>query len=603
MKKNKNNKFAEPLIGNRKWTRIYLLLLILIPFALYIRVTNFQFSKFDDTDIIFAHYDVLSSLKNVDQAFKRDAYMEVSKSPFYRPLQTVSFMVDSQIGGRDPWSYHLSNLLLHVLTVVALFFFLNKIGIKLETSFLMALLFSVHPMFTNAVAWIPARGDLLLGLFSLLTFITYFAYYENFKNCWFFLHTIVFLLALFSKESAVLLPVLILIYLFLASGKKLTLNRIMPFLAVWLISELFYFYIRFSVIKVNLSPKLFGFIPFIKNLPVLPITFGKLFIPYNLNTIPVYNMPSITVGLLVLISFILITFKIKHREKGKIIWGALWFLIFTIPPMLFRSNLADFGMDYFEFRAYLPAMGLLVIIGVMADEVMKRDSVYTIIYAAIPVIILFGIIAFIHLSAFYDWKSFLNTAVKISPNNAVAFNERGFEYLVDGNYDKALEDFKSAVKICPLYCSPYYNEGIIYYNADDPVKAEHAFSMAIKYDSLWNAKSSFGYRAIYHLAEEKAALKKYDEAILLLKYTEAGYKVSAEVYRTFGSVYYAVAKYDSAVYYYSKAIDIEPNSGEAYFQRGNAYSKLNKSFETENDWAESKKLGFRDTASEKEKDK
>jgi len=588
--KTKNSE--KPLPREKSWTRIYLLLLILIPFALYIRVTNFQFSKLDDTDIIFAHYDVLSSLKNIDQAFTHDAYMESTKSAFYRPMQTVSFMVDSQISGREPWGYHLSSLLLHILTVIALFFFLKKLGIKEEISFLLCLLFSVHPMFANTVSWIPARGDLLLGIFSLLSFITFINYHNNHKKHWIIFHTCFFLLALFSKESAVFLPVLFLVYFYFASGRKIVLKNVIPFLSIWVISEIIYNYARNNVLKVNLPPKLFGVIPFTKNLPAIPIIFGKLFIPYNLNTIPVYDNISIIMGAIILIGFIFITFKSMSRNNWKVILGALWFMLFIIPPMLFRSNLADFGMDYFEFRAYLPSIGILMIIGIMLEPLSKRHSSFNLLYIGMPTVFILAIIAYNHSSDYYDWKTFLNTAIKISPNNAVAFNERGVEYLVGGNNDKALEDFKSAVNICPLYSSPYYNEGIIYHNTNDSINAESAFSNAIRYDSLWNSKSSFGYKAIYHLAEEKIILNKYDEAIILLKIVDSRFKAGADVYNTFGSVYYAAAKYDSAIYYYSKAIDIDLNDGEAYYLRGNAYSKKNKSIEAEYNWSEAKKLGF-----------
>src|ERR1035437_8008108 len=220
MKRNKKNKQTGNIRANKNKLILYLLFLVVVPSVLYFRVVNFNFTNLDDKNIIVEHYDTVGDINKIKEAFNLDAFMSNKGYLFYRPVQNISFMLDAQFGGKEPWGYHLSNILIHILTVIALFFFLKKIRIKSEISFLLSLLFSIHPLFTNAVAWIPARGDLLLGLFTLLSFITFLEYSESRKIIYFILHSFVFLVAVFSKETAVLLPVVILFYLYFAAREK-----------------------------------------------------------------------------------------------------------------------------------------------------------------------------------------------------------------------------------------------------------------------------------------------------------------------------------------------------------------------------------------------
>jgi len=115
-------------------------------------------------------------------------------------------MIDAHISSEKPWGYHFSNILCHILTVIALFFLLRIAGIKDNLSFLLALLFSVHPLFTEAIVWIVGRGDILAGLFRTISLILFIKYNETKKILYLILHSFSFVLALFSKEVSIALP-------------------------------------------------------------------------------------------------------------------------------------------------------------------------------------------------------------------------------------------------------------------------------------------------------------------------------------------------------------------------------------------------------------
>jgi len=97
--------------------------------------------------------------------------MQSNGNDFYRPLQSITFIMDAAISGTDPSSYHLTNIILHWMAVCSFLGLLLVLGVNRRFSFFIALLYAVHPLFVQAVAWIPGRGDLLLCLFRLLAFI------------------------------------------------------------------------------------------------------------------------------------------------------------------------------------------------------------------------------------------------------------------------------------------------------------------------------------------------------------------------------------------------------------------------------------------------
>jgi protein O-mannosyl-transferase len=193
-------------------------------------------------------------------------------------------MIDTQMNSATLLVYHLSNLLYHILTVIVLFFLLRKLGIEDNKSFFISLLFSVHPLFTDAIAWIPGRGDLLAVLFCSISFLS-FMYYDSTKNRWFFFfHSAAFLLALFSKEISVFLPIAMIYCYWFCFNNKYKIKALVPFLLAWNFSVFSFFFFRYIN---HITQKRLSFGAFINNLKVIPTFLGKLVIPLNLSPLPI----------------------------------------------------------------------------------------------------------------------------------------------------------------------------------------------------------------------------------------------------------------------------------------------------------------------------
>ena len=198
----------EQLKNNRCW---HICFLIILPVIIYVQSVNFDYTNFDDNGIILQKFDIVGNIHKIDTAFKVDAFFN-KNGDFYRPVQNVSFMLDAQVSGSKLWMFHITNLLIHILTCISLYYFLRFLSLKKYTAFLLALLFAVHPLFASGVGWVPSRGDILIGLFGIQLFMTFGMYFKTGRLIYLVLHVLLFLVTLFTKETAVIFPVFLLYY-------------------------------------------------------------------------------------------------------------------------------------------------------------------------------------------------------------------------------------------------------------------------------------------------------------------------------------------------------------------------------------------------------
>jgi protein O-mannosyl-transferase len=153
-----------------------------------------------DDEALVVQNPIIRSPAGLLNAFTSDLYSGVDfGSNFYRPLQAVSYLWDYHFWRLDPYGYHLTNIALQILVSFLVFLFSFNFVKKREVAFGAALLFALSPLNTEAVTYISGRADMLLGLFLLSSFLLFIRGYRFFS--W-----IAFILALLSKELAVVFP-------------------------------------------------------------------------------------------------------------------------------------------------------------------------------------------------------------------------------------------------------------------------------------------------------------------------------------------------------------------------------------------------------------
>ena len=172
-----------PAVPVPRWVRFWPLYIALSVVAVYSTALSFNFIGFDDMEILKHRYFIIGDLSKIKVAFTTDAFLGTNGS-FYRPLQTVSFMLDAFIGGPTPFIYHLTNLVLCIVSSLCVYWLLLTLGYQRLLSLLLALLFALHPMFVPMVAWVPTRGDLLLTIFVIISFVLFIKSFRANRPGW-----------------------------------------------------------------------------------------------------------------------------------------------------------------------------------------------------------------------------------------------------------------------------------------------------------------------------------------------------------------------------------------------------------------------------------
>ena len=547
---------------NKAW--IHLSLLIVLPLIIYVQAVKFDYTNFDDNGIILQKFDVVGNIHKIDTVFHTDAFFN-SNGDFYRPVQNLSFMLDAQVSREKLWMFHITNLLIHILTCISLYFFLMFLKLKRYTAFLLSLLFAVHPLFASGVGWIPSRGDILIGLFGIHLFLTFVKYMTTGKFYYIVLHFILFLITIFTKETTVLFPFFFLYYYFLILKKEFNIKKLLPIGIVWAAIFVFFYILRKKVVAGSgATVDVLGIIPFFKNNQVIPTIIGKFFIPLNLSTFPLYDNASTIIGIVFMIALAYLTFEYSKDKKWAVLMGLLWFLFFAIPPTIYRLENADTFFNYLEHRTYLPMIGLVIIVGFFLDEHLESPVFakrFTWFY--IPLVAAFMVLAWIHCADYKDNISVSSRAAAMG--NPAGLSMRAGMYIDKGDTTLAMADMNRAIELNPKDANMFFSRGRIRAKMNDHEGAEQDFSLAI----MLNPGMINAYLA---RSVEKRALKKYESAFrdvyMASKYDTANPKL----YCSFGNLFIAVKDYNNAITSFTRAIHFQPHYAEAY--NNMAYAKV-----------------------------
>ena len=562
----KVNKFSfKDILKNKVWFHIGLL--ILLPLIIYVQSVKFDYTNFDDNGIILQKFDVVGNIHKIDTVLHTDAFFN-STGDFYRPVQNLSFMLDAQVSREKLWMFHITNLLIHILTCISLYFFLQFLSLKRYTAFLLSLLFAVHPLFASGVGWIPSRGDILIGLFGLNLFLTFGKYFTTGKFYYFILHVVLFLITIFTKETTVLFPFFLLYYYFLILKKDFnfkSIKKLIPFGVCWAACFIVFYILRKKVVaNSGATVDVLGIIPFFKNNQVIPTIIGKFFIPFNLSTFPLYDNISTIIGIICMIALVYLTFEYSKDKKWAVLMGLLWFLFFAIPPTIYRLENADTFFNYLEHRTYLPMIGIVVIIGFFLDEHLTSalfSKRFTWFY--IPLIIVFSVLAWIHCADYKDNISVSSRAAILG--NPAGLSMRAGMYIDKGDTTNAMQDMDKAIELNPKDPNMFFSRGRIKAKMNDHEGAEQDFSLAISLNpGMINAYLA---RSV-----EKRALKKYESAFRDIFMASKYDSMNPKVYCSFGNLFIAVKDYGNAITGFTKAISLQRNYAEAYNNR--AYAKV-----------------------------
>jgi Tfp pilus assembly protein PilF len=582
---------------------VVMLGLAAVTMTAYWRVRDLSFVNYDDTSYVTSNPQVQTGLSwtNVKWAFT------TVEAANWHPLTWLSHLVDGQLYGLDPAGHHLTSLLIHVANVLLLFWVLQWITRALWPSAFVAALFALHPLNVESVAWVAERKNLLSTLFWIVAIAAY-AWYARAPG-WkrYLLVMLLFALGLMSKPMVITLPFALLLLDYWPLGRlaaprsekgssddqhiKAKKKPPLPLTegysarsASGLLLEkipLVLLVIASAIITV-IAQKKGGAVGSTEQFPVgvrvenalvsyvvyLQKTIWPsglaVFYPHPKALLPLWQ-PALAAVVLLTITGLAIWGARRHRYLPV---GWLWYLGTLVPVIGLVQVGAQSRADRY---AYLPLIGVFIVIAWGAAELAKRLRVspYWLPAVAICILLALGLLTRHNLSYWHDSISLFTHAQNVTRDNYIADNNLGEALAQQGNVDQAFAEFSKAIAANPSYDQAHQNMGMALVQQRKLDQAVVEFRKAVEL----NPKS---YDANNKLGAALINLGQLDEAMACFSRALAISPDFAPALANMGTVLEKQGKTDQALESYTHAVQFMSNTAMAaqtYTRMGNLYVK------------------------------
>ena len=562
---------------------LYPALLILATLWVWWPVTSLEFVNWDDVTYLTSNSAV--------QSFNLSALFQEYYAGNYHPLTMLSLALEHKLAGLNPASFHRTNLFLHCLNGVLVFFLFKSLSLSSIQAFILSLIFSLHPLRVESVAWVAERKDVLYASFWLASALAWFTYRKTQSLLWFSLALLAFILSCLSKAMAVtLLPFLVFIEWF--SQKKFDFKHFVPFIPMALIGLATGVLALFAqgsalglqgnysllerVVLVNYG---FWFYP-IKTLIPIPLS---AFYPYP-EQIPVFWY------LLVALSIALIWVLYRYANQ-RVLLGVLLYGVVLLPV----AQVVPVGQALVADRySYLPFIGLLLLLSALLQEILRKFSLREnqLLLAMIPLCIVLAwacrdriqvwqnsitlyqdvLLQYPSYSTGYvnygnalrdkgDWQKAEQAywlGVYSDPKNDLPWNNLGILASFRKQPERAVYFYSRAAELKPGFPINQYNIATVWFNQGKPAQALPAVEEALKIDPNYG-------EALHLRGVLLQQLQRYDESIASLLQAMKQKPEEIQILNDLGTTYFYAQKIGEAEAAFQKSIALDPsNNPNAY---------------------------------------
>jgi tetratricopeptide (TPR) repeat protein len=562
---------------NRDWLASAIIAAITI--VVFLPALKGQFVNFDDYTYVSRNNNVLNglSLAGVRWAFT------TTRAANWHPLTWLSLQLDSNIWydskePLEPFGYHLTNILLHSANAVLVFVTLRALTGAFWRSSAVALLFALHPLRVESVAWIAERKDVLSAFFGLVALRAYAAYVRKPELRRYLVIVIALALSLISKPMFVTLPFLLLVLDWWPSGRVSTLRNWqwlviekLPLIALVLVSS----YVTYRVQELE------GAVMAIEDSPPLARSANALisYAVYLRQTIcPIglavlYPHPGADIPLVrtsvssLLVVGITVAGAWLRKSAPYVLVGWLWFLGTLVPVI----GLVQVGVQARADRyTYFPQIGILFAIcwGIAA---LLRNHRQAAISLAAAAAVASMVMTSIQITYWRDSLTLWERAKTVSGENATTYANLGETLEEQKRLKEATVCYRKSVELAPRNVQGYINLGLILQKQNQLEEAAKVYSEIGEVAP----NSPAGYTNLGVLYRYQ---KRYDEAVE--QFTEASTRGSDEekcnAFMNLGAVELERKNFERAEAYYRQAIALQPGSAQAYHGLGTALLRQKK---------------------------
>jgi tetratricopeptide (TPR) repeat protein len=496
--------------------------IILITLAVFSPVAWHDFINLDDDMFVYANPNMKSGLsfKSIRWAFTTPH--EVN----WIPLTWISHLLDVTLFGMNAGGHHVVNLLLHTASSTLLFLFLRRATGAPWQSAAVALLFALHPLHVESVAWVAERKDVLSAFFGMLTLYAYTRYAEKPDVPRYLLTLFLFLLGLLSKPMLVTVPVVLLLLDWWPLGRlhgsaaarvsdyrttpfRLLAEKI-PFFILSLCSSVITYMVQQAegelaqgyTLLSRAGKASIAYITYLQKM-VWPVKLAVLY-PFS-KFPPTSTQITLSCLLLMLItaSVILLWKKAPYLLTG---WG--WYLVTLLPVI----GLIQIGQHSVADRyTYIPLIGIFIMVAWGLPQLMSGWNSRNAVLTSLAGVCLVAMIALTSLQLRHWENAFtiLTHTIAVTENNWVAQNNLGLLYLGEGRVNEAVFHFRESIKAKPSYVLAHLNLGVAYLTANEFTPALESFRWALQFDPL-NPSAHYSRGRIYVIQGDKQrALEEY----------------------------------------------------------------------------------------------
>ncbi len=608
---------------------ILIAILTIIVFSDSIR--NYFVNNFDDIMYI-------SSANNAKALIVKDIGTIFSSyvAGIYHPLTLLSLTIEINLFGTDATHFHLVNLVIHIFNVLLVFWFIYLLTKRIEICVIVALFFGIHPMHVESVSWISERKDVLYTLFFLGSLIAYLKYLKDGTKYKYLCYSVIlFLLSLLSKSAAVCLaPIIVLIDYYLS--RKFVLKTIIekvPYFLLAIIFGIVSLTSQSSAVAMSaLSDFKFSFID-----RILLVSYSVMFYiikalaPFYLSAIHYY--PLKIGGMLPIeyylapigIAFILFLIIKFRKIRKELIFGFLFYLI----SIFFVLQFIPVGYAIVSERySYVPYIGLFFIAGKLycdfADNKFgnysKAGRNYIIFFVAI-ISLMFSYLTYERNKIWKNDVVLFDDVINKNPEVGHCYWARGNAKYELNNIEAALCDYNIAIEHNYKYADVYDSRAKCYFDMDSIPLAIESYTEAIKLDNKYALAYYNRAHARQKLMDYIGSIDDYKKAIennidnIGFVYNEISFSQmnlndlqnalisvnkAIELDPDYASEYiinkakieYLQNNFEASLQDYNRAIESNPNSDLALFNRGLLKIAMKDTTAACKDFSQAAELGY-----------
>jgi tetratricopeptide (TPR) repeat protein len=553
-------------------TWVHIAILAAAVLLAYSKVFGAGFMSWDDIDYIFNTADITGFTAAHFQNWWTEYYIGN-----YQPLPMMSYALDYAIGGNEPFIYHLTNILWHILDVILVYACMRRMQHCVYVALFVALLFALHPVQTESVSWIAARNKVMNGFFFLMAMYIYIGYvldHKNRKLVWIYLCAIA---AYLCKLTAVTLP-------FALLAVDIWMHRPLKDKKVWL-EKLPLVLLAIPVGIINLQAQ--AEVSFLNTHPEFnflhTVVFaGYAYVQYIINLlVPVklsvlYPYPT-AIGAVHIIYTVIATGIVVF---GYVAWCRQWYAI-AGGILFYTANIA-IVLQFVQFGEVL-----------MADRYLYLACIgiwYPIVYhvyhyfsqnqyrKTVTGIITLSVISVVYSAATFArndiWLSELNfwkSVIDKFPESSVAQSSLGGVYMKEGNNGEAMQHMDEAIRLDAANYKAWYNKGVLLLRNGNKPEALVALNKAISLKDY--PKALFTRALLYQQAGNcTAALHDVEKVLNHEPENARAHYIKADCIEQQGELENAIAEY-------TRAIELERTEPLFYLRRGLLYARQNKAMD------------------------